>query len=232
MSARAVGLDGTRDGWVAVVLDGGRVADVARVDDPAAVPPRWGDVPIGIDIPVGLLDVARRDADVAARAQLPHARSSVFPAPCRSVVDGWAAGELPDHAAATARSRAVTGAGLSVQSWNLVPKIAQADRAVAAGIDLLEVHPELAFRLLAGRPLAGKRTYNGVATRLDVLRSVGVVLPPEVDGGDRLPPDDVLDAAVVAWTAAGALAPRGLRSHPPRPAQTDRGRPIAIWTRR
>lgn len=231
MNGLAVGLDGTRDGWVAVVLDDGRVTDVRRVDDPADVARRWGDVPIGIDIPVGLLDVARRDADVAARAELGDARSSVFAAPCRSVVEGWAAGDLADHAAANACSRRVVGVGLSAQSWNLVPKVAQADRAVAAGLDLLEVHPELAFRLLTGRALAGKRTWNGVLARLGALRSVGVDLPSHVDGGDRLPPDDVLDAAVVAWTAAARHLPAGLRSHPAEPVQRDRGRPVAIWTR-
>lgn len=231
MSRRVVGLDGTRDGWVAVVLDDGAVAEVARVDDPADAPVRWGDVPVGIDIPVGLLDVARRQADVAARSRLPHARSSVFAAPCRSVVDAWLAGDLPDHASANALSRRTTGAGLSVQSWNLVPKVAQADLAVAAGVGLLEVHPELAFHLLTGRALAGKRSWNGVLARLDALRSVGVVVPSHVEGGDRLPPDDVLDAAIVAWTAAGAHLPDGLRSHPEAPTQTDRGRPVAIWSR-
>lgn len=231
MSGLAVGLDGTREGWVAVVLDDGRVADVQRVGDPSVAARRWEGASICIDIPVGLLDVARRDTDVAARAQLAHTRSSVFPAPCRSVVDGWAAGRLADHAAANALSRRVTGAGLSVQSWNLVPKVAQADRAVAAGVDLLEVHPELAFHLLTGRALAGKRTWNGVLARLDALRAVGVDLPSHVDGGDQLPPDDVLDAAIVAWTAAARHQPGGLRSHPAEPVQHDRGRPIAIWTR-
>jgi len=63
------------------------------------------------------------------------------------------------------------------------------------------------------------------------LRALGVELPDHVEGGDRLPPDDVLDAAIVAWTAAGLHHPAGLRCHPDPPQEWDRGRPIAIWTR-
>lgn len=227
----AVGIDGTRDGWIVVVLDDGRVAEVVTVPDLATVAQRYDGVPTAVDIPIGLLDRPARAADVAARRQLPHMASSVFPAPCRAVVDAYHAGAIDDHETANTLSRSVTGAGLSRQTWALVPKIDEADVLVAHGVDLYEVHPELAFHHLAGRPLARKRSYNGVMARLDVLRGVGIVLPSAVDGGDRLPPDDVLDAAVVAWTAAALRSPSGLRSHPAEPTEFDRGRPVAIWTR-
>jgi hypothetical protein len=58
------------------------------------------------------------------------------------------------------------------------------------------------------------------------LRALGLELPDHVEGGDRLAPDDVLDAAIVAWTATGLHDRAGLRSQ-----EWDRGRPIAIWTR-
>ncbi|MBW3605212.1 MAG: DUF429 domain-containing protein, partial [Actinobacteria bacterium] len=227
----AVGLDGTRDGWIAVVLRDDRVAAVTVVPDLATAVDRFGDVPTAVDIPIGLVDEPRRAADVAARTQLSHTASSVFPAPARSVVDAFRAGSVADHAAANALSRRVAGAGLSRQTWAIVPKIAETDALIERGVELHEVHPELSFHLLAGRPLAGKRTWNGVMARLALLRSVGVELPAAIDGGHRAAPDDIFDAAVAAWTAAGLHHPAGLRSHPPRPQQHDRGRPIAIWTR-
>ncbi len=227
----AVGVDGARGGWVAVVLRDGRVADVQATGDLASITGRFGSAPTAVDIPIGLSDEPRRAADVAARALLAGSASSVFPAPCRSVVDAYRAGALRDHEAASALSRRVTGAGLSRQSWALVPRIVEADALVAGGATLHEVHPELAFALLAGRRLARKRSWNGVMARLAILRGVGVELPAAVRGGDRLPPDDVIDAAIVAWTAAGLHHPAGLRSHPAEPRQYDRGRPIAIWTR-
>lgn len=230
-SQRAVGIDGTRGGWVVVVVDDDRIADVWRVTRLATVVERVGAVPIGIDIPVGLLDRPRRTADVAARAQLAHTASSVFPAPCRSVVDAYRSGTVTQHGAATALSRHVTGVGLSRQTWNLVDKIAEADALVEGGVGLWEVHPELAFHLRAGRTLAGKRSWNGVMARLAILRGLGVLLPDRVEGGDRLQPDDVVDAAIVAWTVAGLHHAAGLRSHPEPPVESDRGRPVAIWTR-
>lgn len=230
--AAAIGLDGTRGGWIAVVLDDIGVSVVTRVPDIASVTRRYPDVPVAVDIPVGLIDEARREADVAARSQLSRTASSVFTAPPRSVVDAYRAGALCDHAAANALSRQVTGAGLSRQTWAILPKIAEADAQVERGITLYEVHPELSFRLLAGQPLAGKRSWNGVMARLALLRSVGVELPQAIDGADRVPPDDVFDTAVAAWTAAGVHHAAGLRPHPTHTRQRDRGRSIAIWTRR
>lgn len=228
---RAVGIDGTRGGWIAVVVAGDRVTDVWHVTGLATVVERVGAVPIGVDIPIGLIDRPRRTADVVARAQLAHAASSVFPAPCRSVVHAYRSGALVDHDAATALSRRVTGVGLSRQTWNLVDKIAEADALAEGGVDLREVHPELAFHLCAGRPLAGKRTWSGVMARLAILRELGVLPPDHVEGGDRVPPDDVFDAAIVAWTVAGLHQPSGLRCHPDPPVEWDRDRPIAMWTR-
>lgn len=232
LSRRALGIDGARGGWLAVALHGDRVAEVTCVADLAALLDRAGDVPTGIDIPIGLVDTPRRAADVAARSRLGRVASSVFAAPCRAVVDAFRAGDLTDHAAATALSRLVTGTGISRQTWNIVPKIAEVDALVDRGATPYEVHPELAFRLRAGRPLAGKRTWNGLMARLDLLRTLGIVLPTRIDGcGARVAPDDVVDAAIVAWTVAGLHRPAGLDSHPPEPREFDRGRPVAIWTR-
>lgn len=228
---RAIGVDGARHGWVAVELVGGRFADARLVAHLDAVVAWARRAPIGVDIPIGMVDAPRRTADVAARRQLTGSRSSVFPAPCRAVVDGYRAGAVTTHAQASDLSRRVTGAGLSRQSWNLLHKIAEADAAVERGAELHEVHPELSFRLRAGRPLASKRTWTGLRERLDLLREEGVSVPARFDGAERVAPDDVADAAIVAWTVAGLDGHGGLRSHPQPPTQWDRGRPVVIWTR-
>lgn len=228
---RAIGVDGARGGWVAVELVDGRCTDARLVADLAAVAAWAGRAPVGVDIPIGMVDNPRRTADVAARQQLSGAGASVFPAPCRAVVDAYRAGSVTAHAEASELSRRVTGAGLSRQSWNLLGKIAEADELVDRGVDLREVHPELSFRLRAGRPLASKRTWAGLRARVDLLRAAGVVVPARFEGADRVAPDDVVDAAIVAWTVAGPHGHGGLRSHPQPPTQWDRGRPVVIWTR-
>ena len=64
-----------------------------------------------------------------------------------------------------------------------------------------EVHPEVSFALLAGGPLAfAKRTWNGQRERLRLLAVAGIELPDRLDVG-LVRADDVLDAAVAAWSA-------------------------------
>jgi predicted RNase H-like nuclease len=213
-------------------LAGSHVDQVVVVERFAQLAEEFASMPTAVDIPIGLVDCRSREADMAARVELSGSASSVFSAPCRAVVDGFRAGDIRDYMAANACARQATGAGLSRQAWNIVPKIAEIDEQIERGADLYEVHPELSFRLLARRRLASKRTWNGAMARLVLLREVGIVPPQSIDGGDRVRPDDVFDAAVAAWTAAGAHRPEGLRSHPLHPTQFDRGRPIAIWTRR
>ena len=74
-------------------------------------------------------------------------------------------------------------------------------RHAAAGV--AEAHPELSFAGLAGAPLRSRKsTWAGAAERRALLARAGIVLaddlgPPAEQAGV----DDVLDAAVMAWTA-------------------------------
>lgn len=62
---------------------------------------------------------------------------------------------------------------------------------------VFEVHPEVSFRELLGRMLVSKSTAAGVAERRLALAEAGIDLPDL-----PYPTDDVLDAAVAAWSAA------------------------------
>lgn len=231
---RALGLDGTADGWMAVVLADGAFADAFVTASTAEAVARGEPTAVGVDIPVGLVDEAVRDADAAARRLLVGATSTVFNAPPRVVVEAWHRGELAGHAEASELARAVAGAGITQQAWRLVPKIAEVDELAGGWGDALrECHPELAFRQLSGgERLPRKRSWDGLARRRALLAAAGVDLPDALPaGGDRAAPDDVVDAAVCAWVAAGLAHGAPLQPHPPEPTQTDGGRPIAIWTR-
>lgn len=234
MGRRALGLDGTADGWMAVVLQDGRVADAFVVGSGAEAVVRAEPAAVAVDMPVGLLDVAVRESDAATRSALTGAASTVFNAPARSVVEAWRRGEVTAHADASELSRQVTGSGLSQQAWRLVPKIAEIDElATTWGAGLRECHPELAFRQLAGgERLPRKRSWDGLMRRRALLAGIRVVVPEILPaGGHRAAPDDVLDAAVCAWVAAGIAAGAPLQSHPSQPRQIAHGRPIAVWTR-
>ena len=193
-----LGVDGCPGGWIGARADGGvvswhagRFVELLELD---------GDV-VGVDIPIGLPDgAARRTADVEARRLLGPARSSVFFTPPRAVLE---AGSQPD---ATRLSRAAGSTGVSIQVFHLLSRIAEVDdllrRDPATAARVVEVHPEVSLRALAGGGvLPSKRTRAGVDARLDLLRRwlPDLDLPSPLPG--RAKPDDCLDAVAAAWTA-------------------------------
>jgi predicted RNase H-like nuclease len=149
---------------------------------------------VGIDMPIGLPHDRPRACDREARRFLGARRSSIFEPP-RRVTLGAA-----DHAEAQRRSVALHGTGLSVQAWNLVPKIREVDQVMTSALEdhVVEVSPECAVRLLLGRVPAPKRTAGGAAERRDALEAVFGPLPARLAGSR---PDDVLDAYAVLWSA-------------------------------
>jgi predicted RNase H-like nuclease len=224
----AVGIDACKTGWIAVALDDSEVAAyyLPSVGDLTAVIGNPDSIEaIAIDIPIGLPDSGRRRADLDARVFLGPRRNSIFFTPMRAAV------EAATHEAATALSRSVTGFGVSQQSYALAKKILEVEAWLpSAPCQVREVHPEVSFGLLIGRPAsASKKTWAGMVERRQALLGVGINLegvPVEV--GIHAAVDDMLDAAVVAWSArrvAGGLA----RSFPDPPSVSANGQPVAIW---
>jgi predicted RNase H-like nuclease len=198
------GVDGCRGGWVVVTvtLEGDGRSTVERLSDLGSVISRLdgGELAaVGIDIPIGLPERGPRRCDVDARRMIGPRRSSVFPAPVRGVLGATT------YEDAVARCRARSGKAVSRQAFGILPKVDEVDRLVTPKRQrhLVEVHPEVSFTALAGRPMAhNKRRPEGRAERLGALRAVF----PAVDAiaGARITgtsPDDILDAFVVAWSA-------------------------------
>lgn len=221
-----VGADGCRGGWVAVTLVDGRVSAVEVFPQFAAlVAAAGGAAAIGVDMPIGLLETASRAADREARRLLGRAGSSVFGVPARPVL----LAATYTEARRLARDRGETG--VSAQAYALRRKIFEVE-AVAGGDDrVYEVHPEVSFRELGGGAgrLAGKKTWDGLGERRELLRRAGIELPDVLgDAGRRSGADDVLDAAAAAWSAL-RVARGEARSLPDPPEAGPHGRDIAIW---
>jgi predicted RNase H-like nuclease len=167
-----------------------------------------GDVGIAIDIPIGLRDDGPRACDLAARRLLGRPRgSSVFPAPCRAALTA------ATYRRACALSRRALGVALSIECFNIVPKIREVDALMtpARQACVREVHPELVFALLAGRGAglaAPKRTAEGERLRRRLLRRVAPPFDPNAVrrrlGPSRVARDDVVDA-VACLVAAGRI---------------------------
>lgn len=128
------GIDGCRAGWLYVSknleTDEYNTCILSSIDEVINLKPAV----LTIDIPIGLTDSGPRQCDKEARRLLGRPRaSSVFPAPIRPKLD------------ATTREQA----GVSQQTWAIVPKIREVDNFLRANTDcqswIREVHPEVCF---------------------------------------------------------------------------------------
>lgn len=217
---RVAGIDGRQRGWVVATVE---VAPGPRLLSLEFVAPFRQAIAdpslsvVAIDMPIGLPEDGPRACDIAARRLLRPHGSRVFPTPLRVCLD-----HADDYAAACTTSTRASGKALSRQAWNLLPAMAEVDE-LADDDRLFECHPEIAFALLHGHPIAeAKRTPQGRALRLAALRQW---LP---DLGDPAFGDDGLDALACAWTAARIAAGTALilpAGEIPRDAQ---GRPMRI----
>lgn len=179
---------------------------------------------IGVDIPIGFpaLPAQGRAADGAARQLVKPLTSTVFPTPHPAVH------EAQNHAQANDISRKLTGTGISKASFDLLPKIREVQKIAVKNKRIYEVHPEVSFRILAGRPLVSKKRWNGHTDRRALLLAAGVEIPDYLGDAKSAGAYDILDAAVAAWSA-NRIAAGEANSLPHPPERDENGREIAIW---
>ncbi len=227
-TAWVAGVDGCRGGWVVALwgADDWRftvLPGFAAVLGLRPAPAVWA-----VDIPMGLPDAPHpggRACDQEARRLLGRPRgSSVFTPPARSLLGARAYEE-------------VRGRGLNRQGFHLLPRIREVDALLdpARQGRVREVHPELCFLELAGRPMGHpKRRREG---REERRRLLAAALGPaweaaweEACAGLRgaAGADDLLDASVAAWTARRILEGRAV-AVPAAPPRDGRGLAMAIW---
>lgn len=228
------GVDGAKGGWVMAVtssVPGSPVSFSLRPSfaDVWTNTQSSGIVALGIDMPVGPPGEDLRRSDIKARQLLGPRRSSLFWTPPLCVLD--AAG----HAEANRLSKRATGRGLSIQAFNLLPKVREV-RAVLSPDDLsprarpqaAEVHPETSFAALASQPMAAsKRQPAGQAERMAALAPEFANLDAAVSPEPGAALDDLLDAAVAAWTARRMATAMAMILGDGEADET--GYPMAIW---
>ncbi len=216
-----LGLDGYPGGWACVALMDGVVVTACAVPTISAAIERFPAVQtIGIDMPFALTASGPRAADGHARAFIRPRASSVFSVPPLPALAG------ASHAEAVALARAHGGPAPSAQCFALFPKILEARGAVEAGVGLYEVHPEVSFRALGGQVLPRKRSWNGQRARVRLLAGAGINL--EECEADDVPADDLLDAAVAAWSAA-RIAAGTAQTLPAEPTPEERAANMLVW---
>lgn len=198
---RAIGLDGYRQGWVAVTLDGDQQAISFHADISEALSGPFDGA--GIDIPIGMTEDGGRACDFLARERLRPHSSRVFTGARRWL---WHEFSDPDQANREALRRGQTR--VSRQLWHLGLKITEVDAFLRAHplIDIREVHPELVFlRLNGNKPLPAKKSEEGDALRRRLLKREGFRYIDRWLDKERIGTgakrDDLLDACAVAIAA-------------------------------
>jgi predicted RNase H-like nuclease len=220
-----VGVDACKSGWIAVVLRGESVSatHLKRIDGlEAAIPD--AEV-IAIDIPIGLPTAGRRLADIDAKKTLGKRGSTLFVVPVRAAL------EAPTHSEATRLSRELSGFGISQQSYALAPKILEVEGwLLSAPCSVWEVHPELSFAELNGSVMtSSKKSWAGMMQRRELLIRAVIDLDHVTgDASERAATDDMLDAAVAAWSGKRMLEGHA-RSIPTVAPVDSIGRMVAIW---
>ncbi|MGH3071317.1 MAG: DUF429 domain-containing protein [Gaiellaceae bacterium] len=188
------GVDGYREGWVAVSLDPSGDVEVSTHPTFTEVLSLRAQV-IAIDIPIDPAGLGVRASDAAARAFVGGSRaSSIFQTPPRAALEARTFAEAAEIA------RTITGKGISQQAFALGRKILEVNSLAEADERVIEMHPEVSFCELAGsHVLESKHTPEGLERRRELLAEAGIRPPGAVPG---VPEADLLDAAVGAWTAA------------------------------
>ena len=225
-----IGVDGCRNGWVAVMEEESRVMAVFVGDIGGWLKSLKRDVRIFIDMPIGLPDGPHpRACDGLARKRLGKRACTIFSVPARSVL------KASDYRDACDCNRLHLGKGLSKQSWAIVPKIAELDGALDGVPHLrdriFEAHPELAFSGLGGAEVIrhSKRSEAGACLRKAVLmEKVGFPDPASLLRSlpGEVQQDDLLDA--MALCALAGKDPSRIHTLPDPPEQDDTGKPMGI----
>jgi len=221
-----IGVDGCKDGWVTCVLDHGelRMERYNSIDTLIDVYPDFD--AFLIDMAIGLQtsrDQVRPDG--FARKELRPKSSSVFTIPCQQAVYAYSEKEQ------RLTNISILGKSLSKQALSIIPKIRELDLFLQIHPEyknrILESHPEVAFARLNGSVvMTRKKDHPGFTERAEILKKY---LPEDslCDMWDlakqfKCNPDDLLDAACLAVTAALSVNDM-CETIPEKPDQTDSG---------
>lgn len=212
---RVAGADVWKGRWIVVILEDGRFhrAFVAATFGGVlgAVP---GIAVLGVDIPIGLPEPGRRRAaDELARKYVGPRWHSVFITPPSDLLRAESLKKANELAKGEGRE------GIAAQVYALGGAIREVQAEASRDPRIYEVHPEVSFvRANAVEPLPwSKASWNGLRHRQRILHDVGVEIPDEIPGVGQAGAPDVLDAAIVAWSAsriasgAGERLPKGRR---------------------
>jgi len=204
-----IGVDGCRYGWLAISLNKHDVFSFSKhrtIDD---LFEKYSNADSYlIDMPIGLSDKNHpRLVEKLARPFLkPNKTSTIFSVPCRSAV------YAKNYQSAKEKNLKEEGKSISIQSWNITPKIKELNSFLKNNNTLtdkiFEAHPELCFaKLNFGTPMFYKKnTPEGISERLTLLEGFFPKIKNIFEKGREeflkkdVKSDDIIDALILVTT--------------------------------
>ncbi len=230
---KTAGIDGCKAGWLLTTFDEKPSYHVLRTNDELKEALIGYDV-IFIDMPIGLEDETyTRECDKQLRTKLgPDYSSSVFSPPIRPAL------HAPSYVEANMQSYEYTEKKLTVQSWNITPKIRVLDDFLTDHEELrdkvFESHPELLFMNLNGGMIYQKKnTKKGLRHRLDLISNIEPIAADffreikEEFRRNEVEEDDIVDSMALAL-AAKTSKEKKIKTLPEKPPLDTKGLKMAI----
>lgn len=230
---KTAGIDGCKAGWILFSLDEDKLYKIIRTNDELREELDRYDR-IFIDMPIGLEDESyTRECDALLRKKLgAEYASSVFSPPIRPALNA------PSYVEANMQSFEYTEKKLTIQSWNITPKIRVLDDFMDESPELrdklFESHPELLFmNLNRGMIFQKKNTKKGLRHRLDLMKEHEPTVADffreikEEYRRNEVEEDDIVDSMVLALAAHQSVT-KGIKTIPEEPPVDSKGLKMAI----
>lgn len=230
---KTAGIDGCKSGWILITFDENPFYKVLRSDEELGEAFIKFDH-IFIDIPIGLEDEKyTRECDRLLREKLgAEYAASVFSPPIRPALNA------PSYVEANMQSFEYTEKKLSVQSWNITPKIRTVDTLLnkekSFRKKVFESHPELLFMNLNGGMIYQKKnTKKGLRHRLSLVTEREEIAADffrnikEEFRRNEVGEDDIVDAMALALAAKHSKE-NEIKTLPENPPVDSEGLPMAI----
>jgi predicted RNase H-like nuclease len=231
---KTAGIDGCKAGWLLITFDDEKPGFKVLESDKDFEESLQEFDRIFIDMPIGLEeDQYTRQCDQLLRDKLGgEYASSVFSPPIRPAL------HAPSYVEANMQSYEYTEKKLTVQAWNITPKIRVLDRLLKEQPELagqiFESHPELLFMNLNGGMIYQKKnTKKGLRHRLDLVSRHEPVAADffrdikEEFRRNQVEEDDIVDSMALAL-AAKLSADKGVKTLPENPPTDSEGLKMAI----
>jgi len=230
---KTAGIDGCKAGWILISFEEVPFYKVLRSDEELEEAFTQFDQ-IFIDIPIGLENENyTRECDRLLREKLgAEYASSVFSPPIRPAL------HAPSYVEANIQSFEYTEQKLTVQAWNITPKIRTVDTLLSKEpsfrTKVLESHPELLFiNFNGGMIYQKKNTKKGLRHRLSLVADHEKIAADffrdikEEFRRNEVAEDDIVDSMALALSAKQAKAYE-IKTLPENPQKDSEGLPMAI----